>query len=469
MKKLALLGLFLLILSACQAAATTAQPPAATATQLPSASDTPAATDTLPPAASATPAPTPSAAPTAATSPEPSATATLASPPMNVQPQVVKDCILLPGLLGCNGPTLPLSGLLALNDPANQRLVVANFKTGTAWQVSLADLFTTNPSGSPSGLSFSPTGELLAVYPPGNSGVPFNILETASGQGEQQVTAPGLPDWTPQDTLDMAPFRTAWSAAGDRAWIDFQKAELHVRFAAQPDQDVIWPVEPVPSDKIHQVIAWVPGTNLVLAEYHFASNSMWVTGGELYTVDVKSGAIKDLKAHMKLDFPFQWNPAETGVMVLGESSDSPTMGGQRLALLNVLTGSLQILVQDNNVLISTQTWLPDGKTILFGGRIPGGAPAGNPFATSGVYAIGSDGKGLRALTYTSHGQHDEKPQVLPDGKNFLYFRLDEAQMTAVLRVASLDGKLDQPVTGPLTVPVCTFNTCSWDGVAVYRP
>jgi hypothetical protein len=261
----------------------------------------------------------------------------------------------------------------------------------------------------------------------------------------------------------MAPFRTSWSAAGDRAWIDYQTAELHVRFAAQPDKDVTWPVEPVPSDKIHQVVAWVPGTNLVLAESHFGGNSMWITGGELYTVDVKSGAIKDLKAHMRLDFPFQWNPVETGVMAFDESSFS-----SQLAFLNVITGNLLSPALDGIVTMSAPAWLADGKTVLFAARIQGEAPAGSPFTAPGIYSIGLDGKGLAAVTHPSQSQHDDAPQLLPDGKHFLYFRVDETQMTSVLRVAALDGKLDQPVTGPLPAPSC-LPTCAWNAVAVYRP
>ncbi len=441
-------------------------------------SATPSTAPTAQPTAlpSATPPPTPLPTveiPTATSTAEPTAQAT----PGGVQPQAFSDCALLPalpGLPGCAGSKAAqlLGGELVLVDQANHRLVGVDYNTVQAWQIPLADLFPSNPDGFPSGLSFSPSGKLLAVYPPGNSGASFVILNAASGQEIKQITPAGQEGWTPQDSLEMSPFRTVWSSQGDAAWIDFNTAAAHVRFTSDPGKEVTWPVAPAPSDQIPQAVAWVPGTDLLLFEQHFASNDMWVTGGELYTLNVKTGEVKDLKAHMKLDFQFQWNPTQAGLMVLAESSSNPIMGGQRLATLDVLTGELNYLIDDAMVIASHPSWLPDGQTILFAVSLPAAAVQSNPiFEPQGIFEVSRDGSGLRAVTKPGQGQHDDAAQLLPDGKTFLYFRVDSNTDpgTSTLHLAALDGSLDQPLTGALAVPQCMAGPqCSWDAVAVYR-
>jgi hypothetical protein len=465
MKKLTLLILLALGMAACAPVGA----PSATPSPLPTEPPTPLPTVGIPTA-------TPTAEPTAA----PTAQAT----PGGVQPQAFSDCALLPalpGLPGCGGSKAAqlLSGELVLVDQANRRLVGVDYNTVQAWQIPLADLFPAAPTGFPAMLSFSPSGKLLAVYAPGNTGASFAILDAASGQEVGQITPSGVPDWTPQDSLEMAPFRTVWSGQGDAAWIDFNTAVAHLRLAADPGKEVTWPVAPAPSDQIPEAVAWVPGTDLLLFEQHFASNDMWVTGGELYTLDVKTGAVKDLKAHMKLDYQFAWNPTQAGLMALAESTNNPTMGGQRLATLDVVSGELKYLIDDAMVIASHPSWLPDGKTILFAVSLPPAAVQSNPiFESQGIFQVSSDGSGLKALTKPPQAQnistatmHDDAPQLLADGKYFLYFRVDTSTDpgSSVLRLAALDGSLDEPLSGPLAAPQCTTSTmCNWEAVAIYK-
>ncbi len=159
-------------------------------------------------------------------------------------------------------------------------------------------------------------------------------------------------------------------------------------------------------------------------------------------------------------------------MVLAESSNNPTMGGQRLAMLNVLTGELKYLIEDAMVVASYPSWLPDGKAILFAVSLPPAAVQSNPiFASQGVFLVNSDGSGLKALTKPAAGQHDDHPQLLPDGKYYLYFRVDSSADpgTSTLRLADLGGGLDEPVTGPLAAPQCMARPqCNWDSIAIYR-
>ena len=460
MKKLSFLAFILLFLSACQPLGASPTPtnsgqigatlpPMAT----PLLTPLPNQASTLPPTA----APTPTVPPTAASTSTPFA-----------GPQAAKftDCTLVMALASCGGK-LPLAGELALSDPAGKRLVAADFKTGTAWQVP----WQAPALSAPSGLSFSPSGKLLAVLPPRNTGFPYVIYNAASGAQVQQASPHGISSWTSQDSFTGAPFRTVWSAGGDQAWIDFNTALVHLRFAAQPDKDVTWPASPAPSDQIPQAVAWAPGSDLLLFEQHFAANSMWTNGGALSTLNVKTGEIRDMKASIKLDFSFQWHPTEKGVLVFGDSSSSPIMGGQTLAVLNLLTGQLSHPIKSENVSVSTPSWLPDGKTILFAAFMPGDASQpGEPFAAPAIYLMDRDGSNARPVTKPPQGGRDSRPQLLPDGVNFVYFRADTQKMTFTLRLAALDGSLDGPVTGPLPLPSLAIGgDYTWDASLVYRP
>jgi WD40 repeat protein len=444
MTKRPLLLLLVLLLAACQPSGT--RLPDATA--LPTAETQP--TTTTPPTGGEAPTITPPSA----TRPTSAADAAAA----------FTDCALLPALPSCGG-VLPLTGRLAFNDAAGKRLVVTDFKSGAAWQVPWQD-----PAlASPAGLSFSPSGKLLASFPPGNSGQSYEIYDSASGAPVDHAAPQGVVAWTPQDSFEGTSFRTVWSAAGDQASIDSDTALAHVRFASNPNTDVPWPVSPTPGDQVAQAVAWVPGSDLLLFEQHYAGNSMWTDGGTLSTLNVKTGEIKDLKANMLLNFQFQWHPSEPGVLVFGESAKSPVMGGQQLAVLNVLTGQLVHPISDPNVSVSDPAWLPDGKTILFAAAMPGQTPiAADFFALPAIYTINRDGSGARAVTKPSQTQRDDQPQLLPDGQHLLYFRSEALGGPFSVHLAALDGSLDQAVTGALPPPQCTV-TCAWDAVVVYQP
>jgi hypothetical protein len=461
MKKFfALLFLLSLLLAACQ---TPTIPLAATATvpvSLQTQALNPSSTVTLAPflVPSSTPAPTASPA-----SPLPSATSGVQATAGAGQAAAFKDCALLPGLPACGGK-LPLTGKLALIDPAGKFLALVDFKAGTAWQ---------EPSpSSPVTLSFSPSGRQAAAISTGTAGTPSTVYDVGSGKVARSVTLQGLIGWTAQDDLAGSPFRTVWSAAGDQAWIDFNTAVAHLRFAAQPDKDVTWPVTSAPTDRIAQAVDWVPGTDLLLFELHAAGNSMWITGGSLYTLNVKNGAIKDLRANMALTFHFQWQPSAKGVMVYGDTTPTPgqPMGGQSLFVLNVVSASRKSVDLKTQVSISAPAFTPDGQSILFGASLPADQSAANsPFTLAAIYLVNPATGKVSALTQPPAGMSDTRPLLLPDGQNFLFYRVDEQQQTFSLRLGFLGGGVDQAVTGSLSLPARTGPEQTFDSVVVYQP
>jgi len=367
------------------------------------------------------------------------------------------DCALLPVLPSC-GAKLPLAGILAFYDAKGSRMVVANFDRGTAWQAPAL-------SGLPP-LSFSPSGKLLAI-----PGVPETFYDSASGKQVDQAAAQADGGWNLQEKPAPGP-DTVYSAAGDAAWIDYATALVHVRFAADPSKDVTWPVAPGPSDQIQQIVTWVPGSSLLLFEAHYGSNSMWILGGALSTLDVKTGAVKPMGANMLLDFQFAWNPKEPGVLAFGDSSNPPGPGVQQLAVLDTHSGKLTHLVADPNVSSLSESWLPDGKSILFAAAwLPyNTVDASNPFALPAIYLVNADGSGLKRLTTPAASERDSWATPLADGTRFLYFRIDAQTGTLSVRLGSLDGSLDAPVTGALAAPQCgPVPPCDWSSTAVYQP
>lgn len=461
MKKFFLLFLLLALpLVACEApevptASATPPPSIATTTTLPTQALTPLSTVTLAPFLVPTSTLAPTASPAAglpsATPGVPQATAGAG------QAAAFKDCALLPGLPACGGK-LPLTGKLALNDPASGLLALIDFKAGTAWQE-------LSPS-SPVTLSFSPSGKQAAAISTGTAGTPSMVYDVGSGKLVRSLTLQGLIDWTPQDALAGSQFRTVWSAAGDQAWIDYSTALAHLRFAAQPDKDVTWPVASAPSDRIAQAVAWVPGTDLLLFEQHTAGNSMWIIGGSLYTLNVKDGAIKDLRANLALTFRFQWQPAAKGVMVYADSG----AGGQALYVLNVVTGLRKAVELKVPVNVSAPAFTPDGQSILFGASLPADqSAAGSPFTLPAIYLVNPTTGKVHALTQPPAGMSDTQPLLLPDGQNFLFYRVDDQQQTFSLRLGSLSGGTDQPVTGSLPLPARTGPEQSFGEVVMYQP
>jgi len=462
--------LLALLLAACQPVGTPAAsltpPPAATAVPLPTQAPVPQATPTQ----AATLLPSATLAPTAApTMPQPSATAGAGqatagagqATPAAGQAAAFKDCALLPALPACGGK-LPLTGRLALIDSANQRLALVDFKGGAAWQEPLP--------GTDVALSFSPSGKQAAAVASTAAGVPSTVYDVGSGKQVQSVTLQGQAGWTPQGALVASPFRTVWSAAGDQAFIDYNTALAHLRFAAQPDKDVPWPVSVAPGDRIAQAVAWVPGTDLLLFEQHTAGSSMWITGGTLFTLNVKNGAIKDLKANMALTFRFQWQPSASGVLVYGDSAASPVMGGRSLFVLNVVSGSRKAVQLSDQVNVSAPAFTPDGQSILFGAALPAGMDLpDSPFHLPAVYLVNPTTGKVRALTQPPAGSSDTLPQLQPDGKNFLFYRVNDQEQTFSLRLGSLAGDLDAPVTGSLPLPARVGPDLSFDSVLVYQP
>ena len=365
--------------------------------------------------------------------------------------QVAPDCKVLPGFPGC-GAALPLAGKLAIYDNPRQLIQVLDFSPKQDLQI--------QAKAGTKGLEWLDKGNFLTVVGADNQ----SSLAWANPVTSKVVDLPVLgPQGQPV-------FR---GTDGSTAWLEL-KDNLFLFHVRSPNgaTDQVWPAEPNPSDKIHELLGWVPGTPLLLAGHHFGANSMWIIGNQLYTLDSRNGAVKELPASLRLGGSFAWHPTQPGVMAFGDSSQSEEiMGAPRLAVLDVTSARLTLPIADAAVSSTYPAWTPDGSAILHAAGKVGDPPAANdPFVLPGIYRTEWPALTTRRLTTPPQGQRDAWPQPMADGKNLLYLRYNPDTKQAELRLAGLDGKLDAPVATALNVALAIQPLdIRWQAVVAYAP
>jgi hypothetical protein len=425
---------------------------------------TPAATASALPAATATVSPP---TPAAGATPQGGAVATSTLPPAAPgQPALLaapQSCTLLPGLPACRtaGSALPFAGKLALlagtaDAPA---LVVGDFNSGAAWWIQKLP-------AAVAALKWAPSAKDLAIFYAGGKADIF------LAEGKLSASADLAPSavWSAQDQLLAEPYPVAVAANGDRAWINFNTNVAYIEPAASPGKQVSWPLESQSSGKLYTAVSWVPGTSLVLVLSYFPGNAAMLTGGTLNTLDAQTGKLVELKAMARLVPQYQWHPSEKGTLVLAESGTSPSMGGQRLAILNVLSGQKTYLVGDESVSVAWPSYTPDGKAVIFAATLPAAlAGPGHPYGALAIYRVPVQTGVPERLTTPPAGFQDQAPRLLVDGVHFLYYRLSTAADSPrqlSLRLGALDGSLDAELVAPIRAPQCFAlpADCNWASV-----
>jgi hypothetical protein len=210
----------------------------------------------------------------------------------------------------------------------------------------------------------------------------------------------------------------------------------------------------------------VPGTSLLVGGYHYAGNSMWMTGNRLYSLDVRSGAVKELSANLPIDAALQWHPTKPGLLVFNDAGS----GGPTLATLDVMTDKkVMVPMADNTITTSSAAWVNNGQAILHVDHKPGA-----PFSLVVISLTDWPAGTTRAVTKPNvgAGEEDDWAQVLPDGKLFLYIRRGMSggkEIPVELRLGSLDGSLDTSLaTGITPLQPAPLNR-HWETLVAYTP
>jgi Tol biopolymer transport system component len=191
---------------------------------------------------------------------------------------------------------------------------------------------------------------------------------------------------------------------------------------------------------------------------------MWMTGNQLYTLDTRSGAVKELQEHMRMDGTFQWHPTQSGLLVYSDSSSN----GSRLATLDVLADKVTYLLS-NDTGSTHPAWVRNGQAILYALRNPGA-----PFSLANISLIDWPSGTARAVTRPNMeaGEEDDWAQMLPDGKLFIYIRrglFGGKELPVELRLGSLDGSLDARLATGLTQLQLAPIMRHWETLVVYTP
>lgn len=358
---------------------------------------------------------------------------------------VSPDCSRYPGFGACQS-SLALTGRLAVYDSSRGIIDILDLRLKLAWQV---------PAGAGvKRLAWVDNGNFLITY----------------GAENKPTLAWTFPATSKSPDLSLSPNGTPlFSSTSGTAWLEQKDGQYIYHTRLGSDKEQTWLAEPKASDKLHELLGWVPGTTLLLAGYHYSSNSMWVTGNQLYTLDARNGAIKELNASLKLNNSFAWNPAQVGLLAFGDSLHTPVMGAPRLAVLDVLSGNVTHPVADEAVSSAALAWTPDGKAILHAASKVGEAPkAGDAFALAAIYQTAWPEGTTTRLTAPLSGWRDSWPQPLDDGKWFLYARYNSETKQAELRVGSLDGKTDALLSARIEYSAVIQPTGErWEAVLAY--
>ena len=404
----------------------------------PSPSATPTANDgSLNPQATVIPTAT-TAAPTAEAKPLPSATPTAVLTATTLP--AAASCADFPGWPGCQlagAARLPLTGSLAWIDSGSGVLSAANFTSGSVWRA---------PTTGVTRLAWSlDKAQLLVLDKDGAAVYPAagGILTRAAEKSAQAWLPGGL----------LLPAGWVANAQGATAHIEVKDglSTVKMRPPAPSSAETGWLLKSEPADRMFSLLAWLPNSDLLLGQAYFAGNAAMMQGGQLFTLETKTGAVRLLEAYIPLGTAVAPHPTQPGLLALAESG----AGGQRLAVLDVLSGKLTVITTDESVWASRPAWTPDGMGLLFAAWVlPLDGPTGAPFDMRAIYLTSPQGGPLVRLTQPPAGFMDDQPRVLAGGKYFLYVRRPIAGGSAELRLGGLDGIYDESVARGVLLGAC---------------
>lgn len=458
-----------------------------------------------------TPVPLAAEAPVATTLPERMPPTPTPAPSADSGPaagtEAIIDCAdVFPGLPGCLRAEALAEGLLAFVDqrPAfSGRPVVADLETGRT------AILGERPARL---IGWSPSGERLLVA----EGSRAYRVYRSDGALEQSVSeavrdpfwAPaeallGSEDWlaVPRDdgSLWAIPFfgsatarevlsagslgeegrgKVLWSEDGRLAWTSHMDQlaraghwaqDLSIRGAEPGTAVITHRLSDDIRDAYYELLDWVPGTNLILAGKGLMAASLWVDGAPLVTINAETGQIEELAATMLLTpEAYEWHPTEAGLLALAEGGGRFIMQNKRLALLDVIGGNLRYFTGPEMAAFEP-AWSPDGSTLAYVAGPASSDARGEGAAMEELL----EGRSIylregEARRLSDPGEAvDGWPRWSADGSRLLYTRQSDGRTD--VRVATLDGSLDEVLLTGLEDPTCFYGGCGWWHVLAYQP
>ncbi|MGC1378156.1 MAG: hypothetical protein WA821_18140 [Anaerolineales bacterium] len=277
-------------------------------------------------------------------------------------------------------------------------------------------------------------------------------------------------------------FRMEATTTGWLAWVPIQASlaqagqtgqTLSAIQVANPSQVHTWTLSKNIEKAYYTVLDAVPGASLVLLGAAPASTA-GMDGVALYTFDLESGILKDLRVKM-LPNPdaYAWSPTQPGKMALAVGDGHSTSHNKSLASLDVKTGEVKYLT-DPKMAAFEPNWSPDGEKLAYV-ALPDAnvSPNITTTALSGraiyVYDFGTG----QSKAITSPGTSiDGWPHWLKDQTKILFARYDGQQQTTLY----LENIADETIIS-LGIQInatflfdkgrCQSDQCSWNMILLY--
>lgn len=263
----------------------------------------------------------------------------------------------------------------------------------------------------------------------------------------------------------------AWTPGMDRlAEAEEWAQELRVRPVTETRSASLVPLSDDIRQTYYRLIAWAPGTSLILAGRGQLSASLWVDGVPLVTIDVESGEITDLGVTMLVTpEAFDWHPTQPGLLALAAGGGRFINQNKRLGLLDVTTGDLTYLTDDDEAAFAP-AWSPDGSLVAYA-AVPAWSGTGGDGESMqrtlegrAINLIDAETRHRRAITEPGDAI-DGWPQWSADGEQLLYTRQHAGQTD--VRVVTLDGDQDHLLVTGLADLACYYGGCAWDSILAY--
>lgn len=369
--------------------------------------------------------------------------------------QAWSDCTLAPGWMGCDPNAQPVGGRLAFQHLAGPALVALDLQSSSAWQA----------EGSFQRKEWSPNGDQLLV----TQGLEQYVIYSADGQALEQFVSEFEPRWQPDNSLSRD--GSIRSADGVTAWLEMTPEltwNLHViqpQGAGTPTPEgdtATYRVEPQPTDRLHYLVGWVPGTTMALGQTYDAAGGAMQMGGRLYTFDILTGERRDLDAAAPMGWQasYAWHP-QSPLLAVTETGGMET-GLPTLALIDFTTGEIRHPLPAG-VTVGDIAWAPDGQSVTFYAAPVGDIPpqAAGTFTTAAVYSLNPTTGEVQRLTTPPAGAQDGWPHWSAGGSVMVYARRFEQGVVEVRALRPADGSDTAIIAGLLAPCDSLEGRCDW--------
>ncbi len=369
---------------------------------------------------------------------------------VSAQAQPWTDCQLRMGWLGCDPQSPVVAGRLAFSLPGMPAVVMMDLQEHQGWFA----------GGQVDLLEWSPRGDQLLV---GLGDYHYRVYD-ASGKLVEEFDRMTRPRWQPDNSLGRE--GEVRSGEGDSARLYTEPdgvLKLLVKKDGQAEQS--FELEGQPTDRLYQLIGWVPGKDLVLGQVSSPGNAVLLQGGQLFTIDASSGARADLEAYAPMGWSaeFAWRPGSLALAFIAIQSAESRIA--TLALLDFESGQVTFPLPEG-IEARGLDWHPSGSRLAFA-AIPRLQVQG--FERAGIYLLNPQTGSMPALTHPPRGTVDSLPRWMPDGETVVFARQYMMNSLEIRAIRVGEGQDKGIILGLPTLCADPAIGCDWRRWAAITP